>query len=445
MAPQHPLFSVETLPVTGFLPSQTPLTSLPAPFETLESILQSMPALLPSGEQGLLGKGIYGSTVEKVMEGETGERIVRDVKSAIAQGNEALISALFRDFCFLSSAWLMEPIHLHYTKTGMHTGEGAIGRNRLPHYFAIPLYELAAHLKQKPFMEYATSYALMNYRLLAPGKEPGQDGSFAGLKGMEYDNLALIRCFIGGESEKGFILTHLEMVSHSAALVRESDMAMLAVEQKDVEAFHTAMTALLETFRMINLSMGTMWKRSLGAEYGELRSFIFGTAPGKGQNPHFPNGVVYEGVSDEPMFFRGESGANDSMIPLADNLLEITAHHPKNELTEILRDFRTYRPMSQQEWVNGVEVRARSVGVRRFALEESGLKGKQLYLLMLDQVREFRDRHWRFTKHYIVKHSTFPYATGGSPILSYLPQNLRTVISVMGLSVSLLLSASSCT
>lgn len=28
----------------------------------------------------------------------------------------------------------------------------------------------------------------------------------------------------------------------------------------------------------------------------------------------FPNGVIYEGVSDEPFSFRGESGANDSMV-----------------------------------------------------------------------------------------------------------------------------------
>lgn len=28
----------------------------------------------------------------------------------------------------------------------------------------------------------------------------------------------------------------------------------------------------------------------------------------------FPNGVIYEGVSETPMSFRGESGANDSMV-----------------------------------------------------------------------------------------------------------------------------------
>jgi len=28
----------------------------------------------------------------------------------------------------------------------------------------------------------------------------------------------------------------------------------------------------------------------------------------------FPHGVIYEGVSEEPLSFRGESGANDSMV-----------------------------------------------------------------------------------------------------------------------------------
>lgn len=29
----------------------------------------------------------------------------------------------------------------------------------------------------------------------------------------------------------------------------------------------------------------------------------------------FPNGVIYEGIEDnKPLYFRGESGANDSMV-----------------------------------------------------------------------------------------------------------------------------------
>jgi indoleamine 2,3-dioxygenase len=34
----------------------------------------------------------------------------------------------------------------------------------------------------------------------------------------------------------------------------------------------------------------------------------------------FPKGVVYEGVDEKPRFYRGETGANDNIIPNLDNL-----------------------------------------------------------------------------------------------------------------------------
>lgn len=122
------------------------------------------------------------------------------------------------------------------------------------------------------------------------------------------------------------------------------------------------------------------------------RSFIFGTGPAK-MNAMFPEGVVYEGVSEEPMCFRGESGANDSLVPLGDNVLELTAHMPDNELTKTLRDFRSYRPQSQRHYIAGLEFRASQAGVRRFALEGGSAKAKALYVLLVDQIREFRSRY----------------------------------------------------
>jgi len=62
----------------------------------------------------------------------------------------------------------------------------------------------------------------------------------------------------------------------------------------------------------------------------------------------FPKGVIYEGVKEDPLFLRGESGANDSIIPTMDNLLELTKNMPNNPLTEVLRDFRRYRPLNHK-------------------------------------------------------------------------------------------------
>jgi len=144
----------------------------------------------------------------------------------------------------------------------------------------------------------------------------------------------------------------------------------------------------------------------------------------------FPEGVVYAGVGDEkPTYFRGESGANDSMIPLGDNLLEITAKFPDNELTKVLRDFREYRPPNQRNYIASVEARATRARVKGFAFADP--RSLALYILNVDQIREFRDRHWRFTKEYIIRRSSYGVATGGSPILRYLPQNLSTVVAVL--------------
>jgi indoleamine 2,3-dioxygenase len=60
-----------------------------------------------------------------------------------------------------------------------------------------------------------------------------------------------------------------------------------------------------------------MWYRSKPSEYNNFRTFIMGIQ----NQPMFPNGVIYEGVDDKvPRYYRGESGANDSLIPTYDNL-----------------------------------------------------------------------------------------------------------------------------
>jgi len=142
----------------------------------------------------------------------------------------------------------------------------------------------------------------------------------------------------------------------------------------------------------------------------------------------FPNGVLYEGVSPERLYFRGETGANDSMIPLTDNLLQIRM--PDTPLTEILRDFRKYRPGNHREFLEWVHHRAEYLGVREWCLKDA--ESTERYLLCLDQVREFRWRHWCFTREYILKKTAHPTATGGSPIVTWLPNQLSAVLALMG-------------
>ncbi|KAJ4306148.1 hypothetical protein N0V88_000944 [Collariella sp. IMI 366227] len=305
-----PAFMVST--TRGFLPRMDPIVMLPTEFDALESLLQRMPVKTASGEPGLLATGQLGDAVTAELPDLT-EAVVK------YKDNLPLQNALYRDYSFLASAYLLEPCH---ERCGF-----------------------------KPFMEYAGSYALFNYHLVTPS---------LGLT--TPDNVRLIRAFEHGldpaSSEAGFVLVHIEMVKHSGPLVAGAVDCLKACaahhhsDDGDArERLNTALQTVLGALKKINETMETMWSRSRPREYTSFRTFIFGIT----SQSMFPDGVLYEGVEElqgQRVSFRGESGANDSMVPLVDNLLGIRM--PETPLTEILKDFRSYRPGQHRlflEWV----------------------------------------------------------------------------------------------
>lgn len=296
------------------------------------------------------------------------------------------------------------------------------GRDLLPLNISSPLVLLAKKLGAKPFMEYAMSYALYNWTK----KDPAGP--------MHYDNLQTIRTFSGVPSESAFILVHVTMVSSTPAIVSAAQTALDACAKKDRAAFNAALVHYASTMRAINKEMETMWGRSLPEDYNKFRVFIMGTK----QQPMFPNGVFYEKrdpahpstiIKDGPHEYRGESGANDSIIPTADNFLQLTDKMPDNPLTDILKDFRSYRPAQHNAWVSHVYDAARACDLRKFSLADP-LTAVH-YLSIMDEVRDFRNRHWNFTKEYIIRRSAHPVATGGSPIIDWLPNQLGAVLNAM--------------
>ncbi|KAI5308144.1 hypothetical protein KEM55_006456 [Ascosphaera atra] len=167
-----------------------------------------------------------------------------------------------------------------------------------------------------------------------------------------------------------------------------------------------------------------MWGKSKPLDYLTFRVFIFGIT----SQSMFPNGVVYEGIEDnQPLHFRGESGANDCIIPLLDHLCEIPM--PMNPLTKVLHEFRAYRPLPQREFLAHVRTTAERVHTREFFSADP--ETAYLYLRVLDHVRSFRWRHWMFTREYIIRRTHHPTATGGSPIVTWLPNQLFFVMDLM--------------
>lgn len=102
---------------------------------------------------------------------------------------------------------------------------------------------------------------------------------------------------------------------------------------------------------------------------------------------------------------------------------------PDTPLTKILQDFRSYRPGNHREFLEFVKAKSTQLSLKSYALQEPS--SAALYLLILNQVRDFRWRHWCFTREYILKKTSHPTATGGSPIVTWLPNQLQAVMQAM--------------
>lgn len=125
-----PAFMVST--TRGFLPRMEPIVKLPPEFDALESILQRMPVKTLSGEQGLLAQGKLGDTVTADLPDLT--EYVDKYRT-----NLPMINALYRDYSFLASAYLLEPCHLRFMKDEPY----GLGRQVLPANIARPIARCA--------------------------------------------------------------------------------------------------------------------------------------------------------------------------------------------------------------------------------------------------------------------------------------------------------------
>jgi indoleamine 2,3-dioxygenase len=125
-----PAFAVST--TRGFLPRSEPIVSLPEEFDALESILTRMPVKKLDGTPGLLAHYTLGDTVLKELP---------DLTWAIEKyaENLPLQNALYRDYSFLASAYLLEPCHERF----MNGEAYGLARQVLPRNISLPISRCA--------------------------------------------------------------------------------------------------------------------------------------------------------------------------------------------------------------------------------------------------------------------------------------------------------------
>ena len=390
----------------GFLPIKDPIVSLPSTYADVQKILDDIPVVLPNGEHGLLHH--EGEIIKAI---EALENHLEEVKK---EDDIFVIQALFRSYGFLTSAYLLEPSFQQFRKDGTY----GKARNFLPASIAQPFCYVAEKLGVFPWLDYHYAYSLGNYRKLDEKK------------GLNWENITMCNRFSGQSDEVGFIMLHVDINRFSPGLVG-SVMQTLQAIKDEAKPVHDFLEANWMTMKQMNERRKEMWKASRWQHYNDFRIFIMGV---KGNEEIFGEGITYEGVWDEPKAFRGQTGAQDDIIPMQDIFSGVIFHYPQNELTKYLLDLRAYRPLCVQRFFSDLAETMKEVHPKGLLglLKDRGDFDALCFLIgILEEIYHFRNGHWQFVQKYIMSNTKYPKATGGTPITSWIPNQIMAVIIQM--------------
>src|SRR5579864_1050892 len=361
----------------GFLPLQDPLKRLPKAFDAWEELALCLPKLLVSDR----------------------------VRGAIADLPPFPVAAI-NDSRERERAMLL----LSYLGHAYVWG-GPRPATILPAVLAAPWYQVAVSLGRPPVLSYS-SYALHNYFRFDASRE------------IECGNLALIQNFLGGIDEEWFILIHVEIERKAGPAMAALSACRDAADQGDADRLEALLTQVESSLRAM---YGTLRRMPEWCEpfiyYHRVRPYIHGWK----NHPDLPEGVIYDGVEaygGRPQQFRGETGAQSSIVPALDAMLGVG--HKEDMLSTYLREMRNYMPPAHRAFIEALEKRA---SVRPFAQRAGRRALTSAYNACVEALEDFRSLHFEYAATYIFQQAQTdaknPHAvgTGGTPFMEYLKKH----------------------
>ena len=281
----------------------------------------------------------------------------------------------------------------------------------IPSVLANPWVKVANNQGRPPILSYA-SYCLDNWFLIDPDEA------------ISLENVGLINNFLGGVDEDWFVTIHVCIENAAAdAMAACAEIAMLETDSPESKSIEL-LNRIVRSMKKVNEIFARMPEKcDPYIYYHRVRPFIFGTK----DNPDLKNGLIYKGEFDnQPQFFRGETGAQSSIIPSLDGALQIT--HTKDHLRHYLNEMRDYMPPKHRDFM---EVLEKNSQVKKII--NGSAKLTSLYNDCLEEIRAFRAMHLEYAGTYIFKQAQIknPFGrggstitgTGGTPFMAYLKKH----------------------
>ena len=369
----------------GFLPQKVPSKSYSVRSESCDRI-QEIASNLPK----LLLTGKVQSTINKL-------------SSKDLSIDDLLINQASQDLKLAMS-------HLSFIAHAYIWGDNKPNES-IPSVLANPWVKVADNQGRPPILSYA-SYCLDNWFLIDPDES------------ISLENVGLINNFLGGVDEDWFVTIHVCIENAAAdAIAACAEISMLETDAPEDKSIQLLKRIIISMKKVNEIFARMPEKCDPYIYYHRVRPFIFGTK----DNPDLKNGLIYKGEFDnQPQFFRGETGAQSSIIPSLDGALQIT--HTKDHLRHYLNEMRDYMPPKHRDFM---EVLEKNSQVKKII--NGSAKLTSLYNDCLEEIRAFRAMHLEYAGTYIFKQAQIknPFGrggstitgTGGTPFMAYLKKH----------------------
>ncbi|GLI64917.1 hypothetical protein VaNZ11_008311, partial [Volvox africanus] len=256
----------------------------------------------------------------------------------------------------------------------------------LPAILAVPWARIAAAVDMPPILTYA-SYNLYNWRRLhAAGP-------------VRLGNIVCLQNFLGGIDEEWFRLIHIDIEARAGQAVAGLEAMQRAAVEGDSDAVLAGLITIARALRDMQATLARMGEKcDPYIYYQRVRTPMSGWR----NNPDLPQGLVYEGVSTEPIQLYGETGAQSSVLHVFDAGLGI--QHDQVWLRDYLDTMVLHMPPAHRAFLrrlaaaNGGPANVRSY-VQRVATAEL----RDAYNAAVEELERFRSQHRAFAHSYIAK------------------------------------------
>lgn len=362
----------------GFLPAEDPLRHLPSSFSAWEEVARELPKLF----------------------------LTSKLRHTLQQMPLVSIDGLMTNAELKRAMLLLSYFGHAYVWADAHPA------HEIPVSIARPWHEVSKRLERPPILSYA-SYALENWRRL-DAKEP-----------IALGNISLLQNFLGGVDEEWFVLVHVEIEAKAAPALAAMPLAWQAVVDDNTEALIKSLEDIAHSLQKMFQTLCRMPEYcDPYIYYNRVRPYIHGWK----DNPALPRGVVYEGVdafATQGQFFRGETGAQSSIIPAIDRILEVG--HEEGPLKKHLLEMEDYMPKKHRLFLQNLE---KGSQIRKYVVGHKDLSSlREAYNECIIRTEHFRSKHLEFAANYIQKQNQqsesnpTDIGTGGTPFMPYLKKH----------------------